>query len=204
MKNKKRGSLTAEASIVLPVVILFIMMIIRLCILHYQNGVLSAEAMRTASRAAMYWNEIGGDAPSILAGGDSAREWITDSSFSSHDPYGSLAELAESGQVRAKLNNVTAYAGKMMNKVPNLLGGETALKGIKAERTTSLLQNYITIRVVRKNEDPLSGLYETLGLVSREDYEVTAKGIQTDVTEFMRNVSLLYDAVSGNLFHGSK
>lgn len=202
--NKKRGSLTAEASIVLPVVILFIMMIIRLCVLHYQNVVLSSEAMRVASRAGMYWNEIGGDAPSVLAAGDSARNWITDASFTLHDPYSSLVELVGSSQVQAKLNNAEAYAGTMVNRVPNLLGEETAVKGIKVGRDTGLMQNYITVKVTRKNEDPLSYLYEKLGLVTEEEYEVTAKGIQADMTEFMRNVSLLYDVVKGDLFQKSK
>ncbi len=202
--NKKRGSLTAEASIVLPVVILFIMMIIRLCVLHYQNVVLSSEAMRVANRAGMYWNEIGGNAPAVLAGGGSAESWITDASFTSHDPYSSLVELVGSSQVQAKLKNAEAYAGTMVNRVPNLLGEETAVKGIKAGRDTGLMQNYITVKVTRKNEDPLSYLYEKLGLVSEEEYEVTAKGIQADTTEFMRNVSLLYDAVKGDLFQKSK
>lgn len=204
MKNKKRGSLTAEASIVLPVVILFIMMIIRLCILHYQNVVLSAEAMRVASKAGMYWNEIGGKAPSVLAGGDSAEGWITDASFTSHDPYSSLVEMVGSSQVQEKLKNATFYAGMMMNRVPNLLGEETAVEGIKVGRDKGLMQNYITVKVTRKNEDPLSYLYEKLGLDSQEKYEVTAKGTQVDMTEFMRNVSLLYDAVKGDLFQNSK
>ena len=127
-----------------------------------------------------------------------------DASFTSHDPYSSLVELVGSSQVQAKLKNAEAYAGTMVNRVPNLLGEETAVKGIKAGRDTGLMQNYITVKITRKNEDPLSYLYEKLGLVSEEEYEVTAKGIQADTTEFMRNVSLLYDAVKGDLFQKSK
>lgn len=200
--DRKKGSLTAEASIVFPIVILFIMLVIRLSILHYQNVTLSAAAMRAASKAGMYWNEIGGDAPSVLSREGSAEKWITDASFASHDPYASLVELI--GPAQSKVNNITEYAGKLVREVPNPLGEKTAVKGVSAERDKGILQNYIKVTVTRNNENPLAYLYEKLGLTSESEYQVTAKGIQADMTEFMRNVSLLYDAVKGDLFKKGK
>lgn len=199
LKNSKRGSLTAEATIVLPVVIFVIMIIIRLCIIHYQNVVVSAEAMRVASRTAMYWQDIGNNNPAVFQDTVETKKWITDSTFKDHDPYAMLVELIGAGDARTKINNATAYAGKVMNKTPNLLGEDTAVKGVTVKRDLGLLQTYITVTVTRKNENPLGYLYEKLGMTSPDEYKVTAKGIQADTTEFIRNVSLLYDAVKGDL-----
>ncbi len=198
MKNRKKGSLTAEATIVLPVVIFVIMIVIRLCILHYQNAVISAEAMGVASRTAIHWQSLGEREPAVFNKTDTAKEWITDSSFLEHNPYQSLVELFNgSGDVQKKLNNAKIYAAKVMNKTPNLLGEDTAVTEVEVQRQHGLLQNYIVVTVTRKNENPLGYLYEKLGLASPDEHRVTAKGIQQDATEFMRTFSLLYDMLQG-------
>lgn len=198
MKHRKKGSLTAEATIVLPVVIFVIMIVIRLCILHYQNAVISAEAMGVASRTAIHWQSLGVDNPAVFRETDTARGWITDGSFLDHNPYQSLVELFNgSGDVQKKLNNATIYAARMMNKTPNLLGEDTAVTGVEVQRQYGLLQNYIVVTVTRKNENPLGYLYEKLGLTAPDEQRVTAKGIQQDTTEFMRMFSLLYDMLQG-------
>lgn len=198
MKNRKKGSLTAEATIVLPVVIFVIMIVIRLCVLHYQNVVISAEAMGVASRTAIHWQSLGTDNPAVFGDAGTAREWITDDSFLEHNPYQSLVELFNgSGTVRKKLNNATTYAAKVMNKTPNLLGEDTRVTGVEVQRQHGFLQNYIVVTVTRKNENPLGYLYEKLGMTSPDEQKVTAKAVQQDTTEFMRTFSLLYDMLQG-------
>ena len=209
MKNKKRGSLTAEATIVLPVVIFVIMVIIRMCIVHYQNIVVSAEAMRVASRSAVYWQEINQSDPPVFRDTDTAEGWITDNSFVEHNPYQSLVDAVVSGvedtaehftDVKtAREVNAEKYAIKVMNRMPNLTGDNLDMPQVR--RKTGLLgqHNYITVTVTRSNENPLGYLYDKLELISPDEYKVTAKAVQTDATEFMRNLSLIYDIMQGDL-----
>lgn len=198
MKKSNQGSLTAEAAIVLPVVILVIMLIIRICVVHYQNVVVSAESMRVATRTAMYWQDIGKDDPEVFRDNGTAEAWITDGSFTEHDPYQSMAEMFhDSAAVRRKLTNAEGYAVGVMYGTPNLLGEDTEIESVVVERERGMLQNYITVTVTRKNENPLGYLYEKLGLTSSDEHRITAKSVQSDTTEFIRNVSLLYDVLQG-------
>lgn len=198
MKKTKRGSLTAEAAIILPFVMIIIMVVIRLCIVHYQNVVVSAEGMRVASRVAMYWQEIGNEKPAVFQETDTAKNWIHDGSFREHDPYASLTEgFNSSVTVRKKMNQAKTYAAKVMGKVPSLLGEDTEVEGVKVSREQGILQNNILVTVTRKNENPLGYLYEKLGLTSQENFKVTSKAVQADTTELIRNISLLYDFSQG-------
>lgn len=203
MNNKKRGSLTAEATIVLPVVIFVIMVIIRMCIVHYQNIVISAEAMRVASRSAAYWQELNQDNPPVFRDTDTAQGWITDNSFEEHNPYQSLVDAAVNlaGNFidikTAREENAENYAARVMNKTPNLTGDNLDMPQVRRETGLLAQHNYITVTVTRQNENPLGYLYDKLGLNSPDEYKVTAKAVQTDVTEFMRNLSLIYDIING-------
>lgn len=198
MKKAKRGSLTAEAAVILPFVMIIIMVIIRLCIVHYQNIVVSAEGMRVASRVSMYWQEIANEKPAVFQDADTAINWIHDGSFQEHDPYASLTEVfSDGGSVRKKMNNANIYASKVMGKVPNLLGEDTEVEGVEVSREQGFLQNNILVTVTRKDENPLGYLFEKLGLTSRNDFKVTSKAVQADTTEWIRNISLFYDFSQG-------
>lgn len=203
MKRQKRGSLTAEATIVLPVVIFIIMVVIRMCIVHYQNVVVSAEAMRVASRSAAYWQELKSGEPPAFRSSESAAGWITDNTFRDHDPYQNVADFFNDG---AKEANATTIAGEILRMTPNLLGDDTALfegsRGVSVNRDIVGLHGYVRVTVTRQNENPLGYLYEKLGLTTPDEFTVTAKAVQTDSTEFMRNFSLLCDLVTGE-FSGS-
>lgn len=198
MNDQKRGSLTAEAAIVLPVVILVIMVIIRMCIVHYQNIVVSAEAMRMASRSAAYWQELEYGVPLAFQDTDTAAGWITDNTFRDHDPYQSLFDRFND---ETKENNATAIAGELLRMTPNLLGEDTAIlegsRGVSVRRDIVGLHGYVLVTVTRQNENPLGYLYEKLGLTTPEEFTVTARALQADKTEFMRNFSLLMDIVTG-------
>ena len=59
------------------------------------------------------------------------------------------------------------------------------------------LQIYINVTVTRKNENPLGYLFDRIGFRSPDKYEITAKGIQADFVDFIRNVSFLSDIATG-------
>ena len=198
MKHTRKGSLTAEAALVMPVILFVLMLLIRMCIVHYQNAVTSAEAMRVAARMGIHWQELSGDHPLILQDADTAENWITDSNFLEHNPYQGLVELLNgSSVVRKKLQHIKTYAARVMQKTPNLLGEDTEVAGVEVKRQQGILQNYIVVTVTRQNENPLGFLYDKLGITSPDKYRISAKGVQQEPTEFMRNISLLYDFLKG-------
>lgn len=197
MKEKKRGSLTAEATIVLPVVIFVIMILIRMCMVHYQNIVTSAEAMRVADRSASYWQELEYGEPAAFRGTGSAKEWITDATFRDHNPYQTVVDLFSS----TKENNAAAAAGEILRMTPNLLGDDTAIyegsRGVSVKRQLVGFHSYIQVTVSRQNENPLGFLFDKIGLSTPDEFQITAEAVQTDNTEFMRNFSLLCDLLTG-------
>lgn len=195
MKDSQKGSFTVEATLIMPVILISIMIIFRMSVVHYQNIVVSAEAMRTASRAAMYWQDIGVDNPEVFQNNESAKDWITDRNFTSHDPYATLF----GGNKTKKEQNAKAYAVRMTGGVPNLLGKSTEIETEKTRAVweKGILQSYINITVTRKNENPIDYLFDRIGFRSPDRYEITAKGIQADFVEFIRNVSFLSDIATG-------
>ena len=195
MDHTKRGSLTVEATLIMPVILISIMIILRMSVVHYQNIIVSAEAMRTASRAAMYWQDIGVDNPEVFQNTESAKGWITDRNFTTHDPYAVLF----GGNKAKKEQNAKTYAVRMTGGTPNLLGKYTEIENEKTRAVweRGILQSYINVTVTRKNENPLGYLFDRIGFRSPDKYEITAKGIQADFVDFIRNVSFLSDIATG-------
>lgn len=201
-KSLKKGSITVESVLIMPLIIVIIIFVIQTCIVHYQNIVVSAEAMRLASRAGGYWQDIGRSNPPVfqeMTEESSAKDWISDASFKNHEPYNSILELLNFGHTKQKIENAQNYAKRVMNKVPNLTSeGDTVDKdGVAVTKDQGLLQTYITVTVTKKNLNPLGNLYKKWGFKSNEEHTITAKGIQIDNTEFIRNVSFIYDIAKG-------
>lgn len=199
MEDTKRGSLTVEATLVMPIILISIMLVFRMSVIHYQNIVVSAEAMRTASRAAMYWQDIGVNNPAVFQNTESAKNWITDVNFTEHDPYVTLF----GGNKAKKEENAKNYAARMTGSTPNLLGKSTEIESEKTRAVweRGILQSYISVTVTRKNENPLGYLFDRIGYHSPDKYEITAKGIQADFVDFIRNVSFISDIATGEFSH---
>lgn len=201
MKQLKKGSTTIEAMFIMQIVIIVIFIVFRMSIVQYQNVVLSAQAMGIATKVGYYWDNLDNESVKVLDITQkeeeiSAKDWITNSSFMEHNPYQSLVELVFSGEKKAK---VEQYAKEMTGKVPSIMGEENQLGEVIIDRKQGILQNYITVTVTRKSLNPLEGLFKKIGFYEKEEYTVTAKGIQTDTTEFARTVSMLRDLLTGEL-----
>lgn len=188
-----------EAVFVIPVVMITLMIVIRMCVVHYQNVAVSAEAMRAASRAGTYWQEILQDDPPMFQKTESAKSWITENNFLDHNPYQSLVDAVSSGNAKKRLQNAKEYAEKLTGEPANVLEEQTEIENVKVEMEKGLLQNYVKVTVTRKNENPISNLYEKFSFREDKKNQVTAKGIQTNPTDFLRMASFLYDVVKGGI-----
>ncbi len=201
MKQLKKGSTTIEAMFIMQIVIIVIFIVFRMSIVQYQNVVLSAQAMGIATKVGYYWDSLDNESVKVLDTTQreeeiSAKDWITNSSFMQHNPYQSLVELVFSGEKKAK---VEQYAKEMTGKVPSIMGEENQLGEVIIDRKQGIVQNYITVTVTRKSINPLESLFQKIGFYEKDEYTVTAKGIQTDTTEFARTVSMLRDLLTGEL-----
>lgn len=200
MGRDNKGSTTVEAAIVMPVVFIIIIIVIRMEVIHFQNIVTYTAAMDTASRTAAYWNMIGVDNPKVFRMGDldnndniSARWWIDGSSFRQHEPYAKIMEFLGGGHSKLKINNATDYCGKKTNKIPEIMGDDSVIEGVNIKRKRGVLQNYIEVTIERKSVSKVAGLFESLGLSGDENKTITAKAVQNDAVDFIRNISFLYE-----------
>ncbi len=201
MKQLKKGSTTIEAMFIMQIVIIVIFIVFRMSIVQYQNVVLSAQAMGIATKVGYYWDSLDNESVKVLDTTQneeeiSAKDWITNSSFMEHNPYQSLVELVFSGEKKEK---VEQYVKEMTGKVPSIMGEKNQLGEVIIDRKQGILQNYITVTVTRKSINPLESLFKKIGFYEKDEYTVTAKGIQTDTTEFARTVSMLRDLLTGEL-----
>ena len=107
LKWNRKGIITVEAALVIPVIVGVIVMLYCLAMIEYQNVCARTQAMRTANRAAMNWKTIGAQytvfdedlkdtvflEDTLSNGGKTGKNVITSESYANHEPYRFFTEL---------------------------------------------------------------------------------------------------------------
>lgn len=177
-------------TILFPAIFFVILGILNLCIIHYQNVSISAEAMRAASRTASYWEYADGSNPLIYQDVP-AVQMIEPKSFLTHDPYRYLFD----GKAGQKESNSGAYAGELIDSLPILLGGHESRQIPRVYKSGGIMQKYICVEAKRQDIVPMGDMFAKFGVRIPTDHTVTAKARLNNPGEFVRNTSFIYDII---------
>lgn len=189
MKNTKmKGSMTVELALIFPLILIIILGVLRLCIMQYQNMMVATSAMQAAARGAAYWNVLGREGMDLSRG--------VGADYTQHDPYRYLLDTRQT----AKDENIKRYAEDLIGKKHDTdFGDHKKLmddKGtVKVEKTGNILQKYVSVTVNKKIVNPMAPLLGRIGIKVPDSTTITAKAPLNTPTEFIRNVSFIYDMV---------
>lgn len=207
-KQNRSGIITVEAALVMPIIIIVLILLYCLAIIQYENVAVRVYAIRTANRAALNWNTIGGDGHNILkedtkaviyqneiaeTTGKSGKNAITSVNFKEHDPYCFFTELSHTGLKKKK--NMQAYLEYQMSLVKNLETGIscTSSSEISSNGAIHIFNRYISVEVKNSYENPVFTLLERMGFPQQKNYVITAKAKLTNPTDFVRNISYIQE-----------
>ena len=183
-KNRIKGYLTVELTLIIPVVFLTMLGMLNLCISHYQNTIAAAAVMQAAARGAAHWDQVGesGAWDFSNAGRPAQRDYGDD------DPYRFLSDR----KAAKKAENVMAYGNWLISRNPDIQGG--SMDDARAQESGTIFR-YISVSVSERYTDPLRRTLAKWGFANGGNRTVTARAPISTPTEFVRSTSFLYDLV---------
>ena len=193
-RNMLRGSMTVELVIIFPVIFLVILGGLSICITQYQNMVTASAAMQAAARGAAYWDKISDSGAwdfQVSGGTDGGK--LVGMDFTDHDPYRYLLDTKKGSRIK----NTEAYAKWLIGQNPDIGFGEEETSEPKADKTGGFLQKYVTVTVTKQYTNPLGPMLERLGINIGGDRTITASAPLNTPTDFIRNISFIYDQIHG-------
>lgn len=197
MKHKRQGSITVEAALVMPIIIIVMVLLYSLAIIQYSNVVTRTEAIRVASRVAMNWNTIGGT-HDILAEDrrgeeKSGKNAINSESYAEHNPYRFFMELFTTGS--RKTESMKTHLEKRMQTISSdeLGMGISSTNEISNDKAYHLFNRYVEVKIDNTFSNPVLTLLDRMGFPVTKKYTVTAKAKITDPAEFVRNISFIQE-----------
>lgn len=207
---KRRGMITVEAALIMPVILGCIFLLYSLAMIQYGNVVTRAEAMRVANRVAINWNTIGGDGNTILTEDRKATVYkgeeitenmktgahaISSASYEEHDPYRFFLELFTTES--QKKSNIQEYLNAQMSDLSDtqvILDFENT-SVIENDKGYHIFNRYVEVTLTNVYNNPMIDLLDQLGFKQNKTYEVTVKAKLTEPAEFVRNVSFIQEYI---------
>ncbi|WP_432663224.1 pilus assembly protein [Wukongibacter baidiensis] len=195
------GSLTVEASLIFPIIILAIVTVVYICILLYQHAYLNSIANNVAERGAACWSNISkmnenSDIHRLETGELQRSEELLDT-----DLYWRIFRTKE----KDKIEILKRYALDKLKK-NNILEGEISeisdndIENNK-DNIDIWLKDYIVykeLNVVISNsyKIPLGDNLKIFGLGDTYNISVHSKAVINDPMEFIRNTDFITDTLS--------
>lgn len=207
---KRKGMITVEAALIMPVILGCIFLLYSLAMIQYGNIVTRAEAMRVANRVAINWNTIGGDGNTILTEdrktpvykGEQIPEnpatgahAISSASYEEHDPYRFFLELFTTGS--QKKSNIQEYLNAQMADLSDtqaILDFDNT-STIENDKGYHIFNRYVEVTLTNVFNNPMIDLLDEMGFKQEKTYDVTVKAKLTEPAEFVRNVSFIQEYI---------
>lgn len=214
---KRKGSITVEAALIMPVILGCIFLLYSLAMVQYGNIVTRTEAMRVANRVAMNWNIIGGKENNILTedlkpvsykgetaieGSKTGSNAISSVTYEEHDPYRFFLELFTAGSQKQK--NVSNYLTARMADISEqeaMLDFEST-NSLSNDKGYHIFNRYVNVTINNTYNNPIIGVLEQMGFEQDRKYSVTVKAKLTEPADFVRNISYIEEKIRENI--GSK
>lgn len=197
---ENNGSITVEASLIVPLIILAIVAVLFICILLYQYSYLQTVSNEVAERGAACWGNISkmgtsNDVFIVESGELNSPQELLNSQL-----YWRITKTSEEDKIKS-LKEFTLY--KLSKN--NILESEISNLSIKdiedeGDRVDIWLKDYIIykeLNVVIKDsyKIPLGDTLKIFGLDNKYNIRVHSKAVIDDPLEFIRNTDFITDAL---------
>lgn len=197
---KNSGSMTVEASLIVPLIILAIVAVLYICILLYQQAYLQAVANQVSERGAACWSNISrmriNDGNFLIESG----ELKSSGDLLNPDLYWRITRSSE----KDKIADLKKYTLQKLRK-NNILESEISKLSIEEidssrDKVDIWIKDYIVykeLNVVIKDsyKIPLGDTLKVFGINNRYDIQVHSKAIINDPLEFIRNTDFIADTL---------
>ncbi len=182
LKGNERGSITVEASIIVPVIILSIITVIYLGFILYQRALLQSVADRAVQNGAASWENLSSD----IATGKTGMDRLPDEGL-----YWRLFEYKKQN----KLAEIKKYAR-------DLLAGFNFLSPGSSDVTVEI-KDYVVYKRLKVTVEnsyllPLAGVVRLFGSDGRLGIRAVSYAVVDDPAEFIRNTDLIIN-IEGEL-----
>jgi uncharacterized protein (UPF0333 family) len=178
LQKSNRGSITAEAAIVVPVVIVVVVVLLYILLLMFQSCILQVTANHTAERAAsLYYNsgaqlETGGISTEDISKLGMYRRWRTD--------LGQKSALQQEAERRLQENSIL----------------KSSLISVDMEERSTPLARSIRVQLRAAYPNPLGSFLRLWGLGDKIELTAEAKATVKDPAEFIRNTDFIIETAA--------
>lgn len=175
--RKAKGSVTVEAAILVPIVVLSITALILASIMEYQQTGIQAAADIAAAAGAECW-------------GISSKEIATGGLRKSELGGDGLYRRILDPKKEAKLQNIRDFADRGLDKSVGVLYGT---RRAEAELLDWLVYKKVTVTVENEAELPENGSFSLFGLAGAYRGKTVSEAVAGDTPEFIRNTDFIID-----------
>lgn len=174
-----KGSITVEAAVIVPIVIIAVMVVLHIVLLIFQSCIMHIAANKISERAAAVWQK-----PNIaFETGKTTKSDIEELEIYRRWNFNNSADKRE----------LQEYAIDMLRSA-SILKGEDIKVDILYQNT--IITQKITVKLSASYTNPLGGLTGAWGLGGRTQLNVQSQSVVDDPVEFIRNSDFILETAS--------
>jgi len=175
--SRRKGSITVEAAIVIPVVILSIVAIIYIVLIMFQKAYMQAVADDAASRGAAAWNRSFNSLETLKVEKDS---------LGTRGLYWRIYDTEKASRQQA----VEEYMNRKYERYGILreIGRQS-----KVELKDYVIYKKLAVSMESSFRVPISGLLDMFGIDSQYTIKVRSEAVVNEPVEFIRNTDFILD-----------
>lgn len=178
VKNHK-GSITVEAAVIVPIVIIAVMVVLHIVLLIFQSCIMYVAANKISERAAAVWQK-----PNIaFETGKTTKSDIEELELYRRWNFNNSADKRE----------LQEYAIDMLRSA-SILKSEDIKVDILYQNT--IVSQKITVKLSASYTNPLGGLTGAWGLGGRTQLNAQSQSVVDDPVEFIRNSDFILETAS--------
>lgn len=175
----KRGSITVEAAVIVPIVIIAVMVVIYIMLIIFQSCIMQVTANSLSEKAAAVWlNQY-----ASLETGKTSKADISNTGLYRRWSFGSSRNEVE----------VCEEAKTMLQKYSILKGKDVE---VNISHQNTIFAQKITVELSAAYTNPLGGLTDIWGLDSSVKLRVQSHSTVDDPVEFIRNSDFIIETAA--------
>jgi len=192
--KKNRGSMTIEAALIVPVIIISLILLVYICIFMYQQAYIKSLSNTAAERGAAVWAN-----PSK----DLYVEFVDREGLSNTPLYWRVGELFSSKNKQNKYDKVnkfitgsiSKYSVFDKNKGPMTLKYTDSNMNVKCELTDYVIYKKFKVSIEEEYNLPISNVLNSFGFNVEFKISASSESVVSDPVEFVRNTDFVIDSV---------
>lgn len=199
LRKPNRGSMTVEASLIIPAVIISLIVLVYICLMLYEQSYIKALANTAAQRGAATWAN-----PSK----DMYMEFIDKKDLARAPLYWRVGEFFTKNEKQKKFDKVNAYVLANISKNSLFIkdrsgkNNETlTLKytgskmNVRCDLEDYVIYKKLKVSIEEEYDLPLSNMFKAFGIDVKFRISASSESVVDDPVEFVRNTDFVIDSV---------